>query len=130
MLVLPHQALQGYGRVIMRAAVGALASDNEGNAVFALRVVDWLHKGRRNMRPLEAGTGAPGKEDPSRLDDFIAPYLHFVQSVTLAFDILVFNFLAYGILACGFIVCCFMVFFNILASKVVVRSTPSFPKSS
>jgi hypothetical protein len=69
--------LQAHGRTMMRAAIAALSVENEVNALLALRVVDSLHKGRRSPRPPESGMA----EDPLRLDDFIAPYLHLVQSV-------------------------------------------------
>ena len=67
-----RQAVQPYSRTIMAAMMAVLLADNETNALLALRVVGDLHRSKRSRKPDSA-------EDPTKLDDFVAPYLEFVQ---------------------------------------------------
>lgn len=69
------QAVQPYSRTIMAAVMTVLPADNQENALMALRIMECLHKVKRNRKP------EPGTDDPGKLDDFVPPYLEFVQKV-------------------------------------------------
>lgn len=69
------QAVQPYSRTIMAAVMTVLPADNQENALLALRIMECLHKVKRNRKP------EPGTDDPGKLDDFVPPYLEFVQKV-------------------------------------------------
>ena len=42
---------------------------------MALRIMECLHKVKRNRKP------EPGVDDPGKLDDFVPPFLEFAQKV-------------------------------------------------